>query len=96
MALPGPRPPNSSKRPSMHDRDLAAAVLIAGVVCCGGSALLAGLVGGVALAAIGRFSVVSAVGLGAVVSVAWAMDRRRHRGDGDTDERTTDLEGSKR
>lgn len=82
----------------MRDRDLAPAVLIGAVVCCGGSALLAGLLGGVALAAIGRSTVVSGVGLGAVVLVAWAVDRRRHRHHrgGDTVERTVDVEGSKR
>lgn len=82
----------------MRDRDLAPSVLVAAVVCCGGSALLAGLVGGVTLAAIGRFTAVSAVGLGAVVLVAWALDRRRQHNDrgGSTEQRADDLEGAKR
>lgn len=80
----------------MRDRNLTPVVLIGAVACCGGSALLAGLVGGVAFAAIGRFTVVSTVGLGAVVLVAWALDRRRYRHAGDAAERTTDLDGSMR
>lgn len=82
----------------MRDRDLAPKVLIAAVVCCGGSALLAGVIGGVALAAIGCFTVVSGFGLGAVVSVAWVLDRRRQRPvrNDRSEERTADLGAANR
>jgi len=60
--------------------------------------LVAGLVGGVALAAIGRFTMVSVVGLGVVVAIAWWLDRRRHRHDriGSTNDRLTHPEGTLR
>ena len=48
------------------------------IVCCGGSALAAGLVSGVALASVGQFAAV--VGLGLVVLIARRIDRRHHRG----------------
>ena len=98
MARPGPRLPSSSKRSSVRDRDLAPAALVGAVVCCGVMALVAGLVGGVALAAIGRFTVVSVAGLGVVVAIAWWLARRRHRHDrtGDTIDRSTHPEGTLR
>ena len=82
----------------MRDRDLAPAALVAAFVCCGVTALVAGLVGGVALAAIGRFTVVSVVGLGVVVAIAWWLDRRRRRHDrtDDTVDRSTHPEGTLR
>ncbi len=58
----------------MRDRHLAPAALVGAIACCGAMALIAGLVGGVALAAIGRFTVVSVTGLGVVV----AIDRSAH------------------
>jgi uncharacterized protein (DUF2062 family) len=64
----------------MRDRDLAPAAAVAAIVCCGGSALAAGLVGGVALAAVGQFTAVTVVGLGLVVLIARRIDRRHHRG----------------
>lgn len=78
MALPGPPPPNSSKPSSMRDRDLAPATAVAAIVCCGGMALVAGLVGGVAVAAIGQFTAVTVVGLGLVILIARRLDRRRN------------------
>ena len=79
----------------MRDRDLAPAALVGAFVCCGAMALVAGAAGGVALAAIGRFTVVSVAGLGVVVTIAWWLDRRRHRHDrtGDTNHRSTHPEG---
>lgn len=65
----------------MGDRNLVPAALVGAMVCCGGSALIAGLVSGVALAAIGQCTVVAAVCLGVVVGIAWVLDRRRHRQD---------------
>ena len=62
----------------MRDRDLAPAAAVAAIVCCGGMALVAGLVGGVALAAIGQFTAVTVVGLGLVILIARRLDRRRH------------------
>ncbi|MCB1006185.1 MAG: hypothetical protein KDB35_18530 [Acidimicrobiales bacterium] len=64
----------------MRDRNLVPAALAGAIVCCGATALIAGLAGGVALAAIGRFTVVSVVGLGVVAAIAWRLDHRR-RGD---------------
>jgi membrane protein implicated in regulation of membrane protease activity len=69
----------------MRERDLAPAAMIAAIVCCGAMTLIAGLVGGVALAAAGPLTVVSAAGLCVVVAVAWQLDRRRHRHDGTCD-----------
>lgn len=69
----------------MRDRDLAPAAVVAAVVCCAATALAAAVVGGVALAAIGRFTAVSVAGLGVVVLVAWRIDRRRHRHDRSAD-----------
>jgi hypothetical protein len=63
----------------MRDRDLASAALLAAIVCCGSMALLAGLLGGVALVWIGQFTAVSTAGLGVVVVIAWRLDRRTHR-----------------
>ena len=82
----------------MHDRKLAPAALVGAIVCCGAMALIAGLVGGVALAALGQFTAVSIAGLGAVVLIAWVQDRRRHRHDpgGDTHDRSAQLEGTPR
>lgn len=82
----------------MRDRDLAPAALVAAFVCCGMTAVVAGLVGGVALAAIGRFTMVSVLGLGVVVAIAWGLDRRRHRHDrtGDTNDRPTHPKGTLR
>jgi membrane protein implicated in regulation of membrane protease activity len=82
----------------MRDRDLAPVALVAALVCCGAMALTVGLVGGVALAAIGRFTAVSVAGLGVVVAAAWWLDRRRHRHDrtGATNDRSTHPEGTAR
>lgn len=63
----------------MRDQDLVPAALVGAIVCCGATAVMAGLVGGVALAAIGPFTAVSVAGLGVVVVIAWRLDRRRHR-----------------
>ncbi|MGK2966859.1 MAG: hypothetical protein ACSLFM_14825 [Tepidiformaceae bacterium] len=66
----------------MRDRNLVPAALVGAIVCCGAMALIAGLVGGVALAAIGRFTVVSIAALGVVVAIAWWLGRRAPRHDG--------------
>lgn len=63
----------------MRDRDLAPVAAVAAIVCCGGSALAAGILGGVALAAVGEFTAVTVVGLGLVVLIARRLDRRHHR-----------------
>jgi len=60
----------------MRDRDLVPVAVVGAIVCCGATALIAGTVGGVALAA-GQLTALSAVGLGLVVFVAWRLDRRR-------------------
>ena len=62
----------------MRDRFLAPAAAVAGNRVLRGSALAAGLVGGVALASVGQFAAV--VGLGLVVLIARRIDRRHHRG----------------
>jgi len=82
----------------MRDRNLAPAALVGAIVCCGATALIAGLVGGVALAAIGQLTAVSAAGLGVVVLIAWVLDRRRHRHDpsGDSNDRSAQPEGTQR
>lgn len=64
----------------MRDRDLAPVAAVAALVCCGGTALAVGLLGGVALVAVGRFTAVTVVGLGLVVLIARRLDRRHHHG----------------
>ena len=61
----------------MRDRDLAPVAAVAAIVCCGGTALAAGLLGGVALAAVGQLTAVTLVGLGLVVLIARSLDRLR-------------------
>lgn len=81
----------------MRDRDLVPAVLVAALACCGAMALIVGLIGGVALATIGRFTAASVAGLGLVVTLAWWLDRRRHRHDcGETNDRPAHAEQSPR
>lgn len=82
----------------MRNRDLVPAALAGAIVCCGAMALIAGLVGGVALAAIGQFTAVSIAGLGVVVLIAWVLDQRRHRHDagGDAHDRSAQLDGTQR
>lgn len=72
----------------MRDRDLLPGAVLGAVVCCSMMALIVGLVGGVALAAIGRFTALSVAGLGVVVAIVWWLNRRRHRPD-----RTRNSEG---
>jgi hypothetical protein len=62
----------------MRDRELTLIPALGAVVCCGTTALVAGVVGGVALAAVGRFTAVTAAGLGVVVLIAWRLDRGRY------------------
>lgn len=50
------------------------------IVCCGGTALATGLVGGVARAAARQFTAVTLVGLGLAVLIARGLDRRDHHG----------------
>ena len=97
-AWPGRPRPSSSRRFSMRDRALAPAALVGAIACCGAMALVAGLVGGVALAAIGRFTVISVAALGVVVVLAWRLDRHRHRYDRtiDTRDRSEHLTGTPR
>ena len=80
----------------MRDRYLAPAALAGALACCGLMALIAGLVGGVALAAIGRCTAVSIAGLGVVVAIAWRVDRRHHDRTGATNERSAHLAGTQR
>src|SRR3546814_19949470 len=77
LARLGPPPSNSSKRSSMRDRDLAPVAAVATIVCCGGTALAAGLLAGDALAAVGQLTAVTAGGLGFVVLIPRRLDRRR-------------------
>lgn len=58
----------------MRDRDLAPVAAVAAIVCCAGSALGAGLVGGAALAAVGQFTALALVGLGLVLLIARRVD----------------------
>ena len=62
----------------MGDRTLGPVVAGAAIVCCGGSALAAGLSGGLALVAFGQLTAVSVLGLGGLVLIARRLDRRRH------------------
>jgi hypothetical protein len=62
----------------MRDRFLAPVAAVAAIVCCGGSAVAAGLVGGVALGSVGQFTAVTVVGLGLVVLIARRLDRHHH------------------
>jgi hypothetical protein len=82
----------------MRDRNLAPAALVGATVCCGVMALIAGPVGGVALASIGRFTAVSVAGVGVVVAIAWWLDRRRHPHDRthELDDRTAHARGTLR
>lgn len=70
-------------------RDVVPAALVGAIVCCGAMALVAGLVAGVSLAAVGRFTAGSVAVLGVVVVIAWRLDRRRDRRHhtGDTNDR---------
>lgn len=71
----------------MRDRALVPAAVVAAIVCCGATALVLGVAGGIALAAIGRFTAVTAVGLGIVVLIAWRLDRHRSNGSPDSSDR---------
>ncbi len=76
----------------MRDRDLRWAAAVGVLVCCGTTALVWGLAGGVALAAVGRFTAVTAIGLGIVVLIAWRLDRRRVSRSADGPDRPTRVE----
>ena len=62
----------------MRDRNLVPTAVVGAIVCCGAMAVS---VGGFTLAAIGRSTAVSIAGLGAIVAMAWTVDRRRERHD---------------
>lgn len=62
----------------MREGGLAPFAAVAAIVCCGGTALAAGLVGGVAFAAVGQLTAVTAVGVGLVILFARRLDRRHH------------------
>jgi hypothetical protein len=69
----------------MRDRELTLAAVVGVAVCCGTTVLVAGVAGGVALAAVGQLSAVTLAGLGIVVVVA-RLDRHPHgRGADDVD-----------
>lgn len=59
----------------MRDRALVPAAVVAAIVCCGATAIVLGVAGGIALAAIGRLTAAATVGLGVVVLIAWRLDR---------------------
>tara|TARA_R100000935_G_scaffold53712_1_gene81775 strand:+ start:499 stop:741 length:243 start_codon:yes stop_codon:yes gene_type:complete len=80
----------------MRDRALVPAAVIAAIVCCGATALVLGVASGVALAAIGRFTAVTAVGLGIVVLIAWRLDRHRSSGSPDPADRAWGAEETSR
>jgi hypothetical protein len=61
----------------MRERALAAGAVLVVAVCCGGPALLGGLLGGLTLAAVLRTSALAFLGLGAVVAVVVFVARRR-------------------
>ena len=63
----------------MGERRLAPLAALAGLACCVGTAIAAVALGGVALASLGRFGVISATTLLVVVGVAWLIDQRRGR-----------------
>lgn len=65
----------------MRDRNLVPTAVVGAIVCCGAMAVSVGVVGGFTLAAIGRSTAVSIAGLGAIVAMAWTVDRRRERHD---------------
>jgi uncharacterized membrane protein YphA (DoxX/SURF4 family) len=71
----------------MRDRALAPAAVVAAIVCGGATALVLGVVGGVALAAVGRFTAAAAVGLSIVVLIAGRLDRHRSNGSPDRSDR---------
>jgi hypothetical protein len=80
----------------MRDRDLRSAAVVGAIVCCGTTALLSGLVGGVALAAIGRFTAVTVIGLSIVVLIAWRLDRQHAGRSTDRPDRSTRVEETSR
>ena len=61
----------------MRDRNLAPTAVVGAIVCCGAMALSVAVVGGFALAAVGRFTAVSIAARGAILAMAWTVDRRR-------------------
>jgi hypothetical protein len=80
----------------MRDRDLLPAASVAAIVCCGATALLLGLVSSVALAAIGRLTAATAVGIGIVMLIAWRRDRHRSSGSPDPADRALGAEETSR
>ncbi|HEX6236437.1 MAG TPA: hypothetical protein VFZ68_04535 [Acidimicrobiales bacterium] len=60
----------------MPDR-LTPVAAIAGVACCVSTAIAAVLVGGVTLASLGRFGLVSGSALVILIALAWRIDHRR-------------------
>lgn len=76
----------------MGERRLVPLAALAGFACCVGTAIAAVALGGVALASLGRFGVVSAAALVVVVGVAWLMDQRRGRVDPERSNNTARVE----
>ena len=61
----------------MPEQRVAPVAVLVGVACCAATAHAPVALGGVALASLGRFGLVSATTLTVVVAVAWAIDHRR-------------------
>lgn len=67
----------------MDDRRLAPTATVAGVICCVGTTVGVVALGGVALASLGQFWLISGVLMAVVIAAAWTIDRRRQSSTGD-------------
>jgi hypothetical protein len=61
----------------VRERAFAAGGVMVVAICCGGPALIGGLLGGVAIAAVVRTAALALLGLGLVAAVAVFVVRRR-------------------
>ena len=77
MVPPDLRPWSRSGVRSVRERGLAAGGVMFVAICCGGPALIGGLFGGVAIAAVVRTAAFALLGLGLPAGVAVFVVRRR-------------------